>query len=141
MLCLDELYVNSENNHYPPIGGILPDRKRRWFGYTYADYHGYHRYSDLKISIPYTGKLLVGNEFMFKYYIHMGYQKPWGYKPIVELIFENGKLIAQNDLSQIAADLRDRIDADEDLLRNLIMWPMRCSEANLPDFIANVWWI
>lgn len=141
MLCLDELYVNSEDNHYPPIEGILPDRRRHWFGYRYVDYQGYHRYSDLKMRIPYTGKILVGCDFMFKYYIHMGYQKPWGYKSLVELVFKNGKLIASNDQSHIAADLRSRIDSDKEFLEYLIMRPLMCREVNPPDIVKNVWWI
>ena len=74
---------------------------------------GHKHYKKLHEPIIYTGKILVGSEFLHQYYIHMGYQKFWSYKKLTEFVFENGKLIQTNDYSDIAAKIRENFSDKE----------------------------
>ena len=103
---LKDLYVCSKDDLYPTINGKKPA--------TCADgsewsYMGHHLYCNLNYRVPYTGRLLVGRGFLSKYYIHMGYQKPWSYRKLKELIFEEGVLVEVIDQSRVAAQLRRKI--------------------------------
>lgn len=105
---VEDLFINSKDDYYPEINGISPlyadDMRSKHF------YMGHHLYRGLHIRVPYTGKILVGDGFISKYYIHMGFQRAWSYKELVELVFEDGYLIEINDQSHIAAALRKDID-------------------------------
>lgn len=109
-LFLEDLYINSEGGYYPEIEGVkaLSEEKGQ------NTYMGHHLYKGLNIKVPYSGRILVGDEFIRDYYVHMGYQAAWAYEILTELVFEKGALVATNDQSGIAADLREKIDRDED---------------------------
>ena len=68
---------------------------------------GHRVYKDVNMPIPYTGKILLGDGFMQEYYIHMGFQRGWAYKKLIELVFEEGILLECNDLSHIAKAQRE----------------------------------
>lgn len=109
---LDNLYIHSMNDYYPEIAGVSPwlnEKKGK-----YVEYMGHRLYKGINIKMPYTGKLLVGSELMPKYYIHMGYQRAWAYKVLTEFVFEDGVLLEVNDQSQVAAKIRERINADKE---------------------------
>lgn len=137
---LEDLYINSKDGCYPEIGGIKPlSEKNKGEHFCYM---GHHLYKGLNIQVPYSGKILVGDEFIRKYYIHMGYQRAWAYKILTELIFENGVLVETNDLSQIAAELREEISKDKDFEKKL--------HSNIPEFVRDnfaldygtkAWWL
>ncbi|MBS3793093.1 hypothetical protein KGY77_10685, partial [Candidatus Bipolaricaulota bacterium] len=57
--------------------------------------------------LDYTGGLLLGDEFIQDLYTHMGFQAPWKYEKVIELIFEEGKLQKETDRSERMAVLRD----------------------------------
>jgi hypothetical protein len=63
-------------------------------------------YQNLNISIPYTGSILLGTDFIRELYVHMGFHPAWKYNTVVELTFENGKLIRESDISEAMARLR-----------------------------------
>lgn len=139
--CLRELYINTLGGCYPPIEGVLPDRRRWWLGHTYIEYDGYHRYS-LNMEIPYTGKILVGDGLLWKYYTHGGYQRPWAWKKLTEMLFLDGKLIEVNDQSAVAAKLREMAQLDETLEEKCILLRLGC--INPKSFLegdTNVWWL
>ncbi len=102
---LNELYINSDE--YPAIEGVMPmvDSEGNEFKYM-----GHRQYKGLNIKLPYTGKILVGDGFMVGYYIHQGYQRPWAYENLRELIFENGELVKSNDLNEVAAKMREMVN-------------------------------
>lgn len=140
-LCLKELYINSQNGQYPPIKGILPDRRCRLFGHNYIEYDGYHRYS-LNMEIPYTGKILVGEGFLSKYYIHMGFQRPWAWEKLTELLFLDGRLIEVNDQSSVAAKIREKIQLGYELEKVSFRRRLGLVDAgSLLDEEIDVWWI
>lgn len=139
--CLKELYINSQNGHYPPIEGTLPDRRCRLLGRAYIEYDGYHRYS-LNMEIPYTGKILVGEGFLSKYYIHMGYQRPWAWEKLTEFLFLDGRLIEVNDQSAIAAKIRGKVQSGYDLEKISFRHRLGLVDvSSLLDEDTDVWWV
>lgn len=120
---LKDLYVNSAEDYYPAINGVLPNRVTE---YEYEDYMGHRRYAGINLKIPYTGKILIGDGFLDEYYVHMGFQSFWAYKKLIELVFENGKLIESNDQSRIAAAVRMIIRTEGKLPRG---------------YGADIWWL
>lgn len=99
---LQNLYINSENDYYPKINNVSPERENK----KSFQYMGHHLYKNLNIFMEYTGKILIGKGFIKKYYIHMGYQRAWAYEVLDELIFDKGELIKTVDHSEMAKKLR-----------------------------------
>ncbi len=137
---LEDLYINSKDDYYPEIEGVLPlseDEPSKRFSYM-----GHHLYKGLNIKVPYSGKILVGNEFIDKYYIHMGFQRAWAYKELTELVFENGELLETIDQSQVAADLRAKIDNDKQFDKKLhCNIPRFVDESFSLDYGIKAWWL
>lgn len=136
---LEDLYVNSGNEQYPAINGILPECQDGNETFTYM---GHHRYAGLNIKIPYTGKILVGGDFVHGYYRHMGHQRPWAYKKLLELVFENGKLIQTTDQSKIASSIRKKIRSDEGFTEKMFKHRFGFIVGDsLLDDGNDVWWL
>ena len=138
---MKNLYVNSKDSYYPEINGVLPlnadkNSKERF------KYMGHHYYKGINIKIPYTGKIVVGKDFLQEYYIHMGYQRAWSYKVLKEFSFEDGVLVDVVDHSDMAKKLRQQIKEDPDFWEKL--------HSDIPLFVENsfdlglatkAWWI
>lgn len=125
------LYVCSKDDIYPTINRKTP--------VTCADgsewsYMGHHLYCNLNYRVPYTGRLLVGRGFLSKYYIHMGYRKPWSYRKLKELVFEKGVLVKVLDQSRVATQLRKKFKK-ENLYR--VGFVDGCVSLDETDF----WWL
>ncbi len=101
-IVLEKLFIHTLDGNYPEIDGVAPS------GEEDACF-GHRLYNNINLKINYTGKILVGDEFIEEYYIHMGTQKPWAYKVLIEFVFENGKLTEKNDKSHLAAELREML--------------------------------
>ena len=96
-------YEKKEKTIQKPIAinGILPE--------TYEDFRGFDTiYQNVRLTIPYTGKILIARNFIRWLYVHMGYHSAWKYKDVVELQFQEGRLIQEEDLSGEMKDLRSR---------------------------------
>lgn len=104
-IVLKNLYINAKDDNYPAINGVeaMKDKKGKF------EYMGHHLYKDVQIPMKYTGKILVGKDFLREYYIHMGYQRAWAYQTLVEFIFEDGILLDTIDHSQMAEKLREEM--------------------------------
>lgn len=135
-LILKNLIINSKNDEYPDIEGVSPNEP------SIVKNMGYHIYNNINLRMSYTGKVLLGDEFMSSYYIHMGYQRAWSYKVLKEFVFQNGKLIEIIDHSDIAAKIRKEIDKDPEFFSKL--------SENIIDFISTsfsldysdkAWWL
>lgn len=137
---LEDLYINSKDDFYPEINGVLPLCAES--GSDRFKYMHHHMYKSVNLRIPYTGKILVGDEFIRDYYIHMGYQRAWAYNVLVELVFENGILIETNDQSKIAAELREKISKDEKFEEKLYCNPlMFVLNSFTLDYGIKAWWL
>jgi hypothetical protein len=99
-LILETLSVNLPTPQGPMINGI--PSSGRTGRYTMFN----NVYQNLNISIPYTGSILLGTDFIRELYVHMGFHPAWKYNTVIELIFENGKLIRESDISEAMARLR-----------------------------------
>lgn len=78
----------------------------------------------LAIPIPFTGGMLLGQGFIDRLYVHMGFHPAWKYTRVVELRLDGGRLVDQCDRSAEMAELRRRIEAGEvpDPLRSRADW-------------------
>lgn len=136
---LEDLYIHSKDDFYPKIGGISPLPEEDLL------YMGHRLYEGLHLKINYTGKILAADEFLSEYYVHMGFQRPWAYKKLAELIFEDGNLIKKLDHSQIAADIRERIENNSDLNKKLkltLFNILTSAKDILPsDYDTDLWWL
>jgi hypothetical protein len=88
-LLLTSLTVRTHDLRYPPIDGIAPA----------DDGYGTMRYTDLRLSMEFRGKLLLGADFIREKYVHMGFQSAQSYAKVTELTFLAGKLISTQDRS------------------------------------------
>ena len=154
-LLLKNLYLFNSEGKYPTFNGvdISPQEFEEYEYFTLTDeaikkgvrpaHHGHRVYKDANLPIPYTGKILLGNGFMRGYYVHMGFQRGWAYKTLIELVFEEGRLTEYNDFSHIAKEQRKAMkEANID--------PHRPDGGNIPKFVRDsfsldytdkAWWI
>lgn len=107
---LKDLFINADE--YPTINGVDAYKG------DIFEYMGHHLYKDINIKINYTWGILIGKDFLDEYYIHMGFQRPYAYKTVKELIFENGRLIKVVDYSQDMAQMRKNLSHDDIQLKN-----------------------
>lgn len=128
---LSDLYINSAVDYYPEICGVRPEKRAED---DFLSYMGHQLYKGLNIKIPYTGKILIGDNFLRLFYIHNGFQCPWGYRKLIELVFEDGKLVAANNHSRIAAKIRRKRIAEDYEMPNLFKQIIK------PCRKINVWW-
>ncbi len=71
------------------------------------------------MKIGYTGKMLLGRDFQYEYYEHMGYQQARSYLTVYEFEFKDGVLINASDLSDCVAELREDLKDDPDMLKEI----------------------
>lgn len=103
-LLITNLFINNKDNNYPKINNVkaLDEKKER----------GFFSYYGINIELNYTGKLLLGSEFIPRYYINMGYKRPYAFKNLIIATFKNGSLLHTEDLSEKALEIRKEIDKD-----------------------------
>jgi hypothetical protein len=82
-------------------------------------------YEELNMEIQYTGRILIAEGFIRELYVHMGYQPAWKYKTVLELTFEEGKLLRAYDVSGKMKAIRGL------LARGPILGPDTDAEARL----------
>jgi hypothetical protein len=104
-LFLKNLFVNSMDDNYPDIEGVSVS-----CGERENLVMGHHVYRNVNKHMKYTGKLLLGNDFISEYYVHMGYQGYWAYGELVLFAFVDGVLVEMKDVSKLAAMKRKQIN-------------------------------
>ncbi len=146
-LYLQRLVVHCDDGNYPDICGRSVSgpidaghEQNVAASYQFAD-AGYQFYENMNLKVPYTGKLLVGSGFIHRYYIHMGYQRAYAYKKLLEFKFEEGNLKSTTDLSSLAEKFREKIgetnvhDFEHD--ENIPLFIQRSFSLSYDD---KVWW-
>lgn len=137
-IVLENLYINSQDNNYPEIKGITPEKD----GEKDFLYMGHHLYKNLGMLIDYTGKIIVGKGFINKYYIHMGYQRAWAYEVLKELIFDKGVFVESIDHSEMARKLRLELDEEmEENKKECYNIPLFVEKSFSLDMKDKAWWI
>jgi hypothetical protein len=89
--------IRARAGRGPELFGILPTSDR--FGFFYNNF---------KQRIPFTGGLLLANDFIRELYIHMGFHPPWKYKEVREVIFDAGRVTDEFDRSAEMATARTK---------------------------------
>lgn len=98
---LKDLNVHDGDENYPKINGtkaIEPEKG------------GFGIYKNVDLPLNYTGKILVGTDFIEKYYIHMGYQMPHSYEKLLLITIKNDEVIDEKDISDLAKKEREKIE-------------------------------
>lgn len=99
-LYLERLTIYSEDQVYPHLNRIAPKPSRQEYGCMF--------YDRVFLPIPYTGAIRLGRDFINRYYVHLGYQKPSGYETVIDCFFRSGALVRCVDRSREAAAIRGR---------------------------------
>lgn len=96
-LYLTEMTLRVPQDGYKAVEGIEPILD--------SDLHVAH-YTGLKIKVPFTGGLLIANDFIGGMYVHMGFQKPTSYRSVIELRLEDGEVCSAVDCSEQIGQMR-----------------------------------
>jgi hypothetical protein len=132
-LVLKNLYTNNGNkteNEAPLINGKLPEinipkdlveeYKNTWQEFTYKN---------INLIVPYTGSILITKDFIWEEYVHMGFQSPFNYEIVIQLLFNDGKYIISKDLSETAKQIREKklnipekYNDDENYIGHMLKW-------------------
>ena len=94
-LRLEELHVFL-NEPGPVVEGIV----------GYEDLYGAVCYEGLVYPIGYSGRLLLGADFIDELYVHMGIQRPHCYRKVIELVCEDGVIVGRSDHGVLAEAVR-----------------------------------
>ncbi|WP_417394204.1 hypothetical protein [Gimesia chilikensis] len=135
-LVLQNLYSNlyehdnegtdGQRQSGPEINGMLPrypeagEMEDEDDSVKFNEYVGFKNwYENLKYPIEYSGGLLIATDFIWELYLHMGFQPFWKYERVVELIFDKGGLIKEQDYSCQMQEIRQRVQALLDQVHEL----------------------
>ncbi|MGY5875470.1 MAG: hypothetical protein RTU30_06975 [Candidatus Thorarchaeota archaeon] len=112
-LVLDGMTVNSEEG--PTINGVEPVesldgfRPRQVMAYTVFGAQSLTKiYQNLKLKTKFTGSILLAKDFISSMYVHMGFQRPFAFRTVLELQIQDGDIINVSDLSERMEELRMR---------------------------------
>lgn len=143
-LLLKKLFMYNGEGKYPLLNGVGVVEQTYHEGISITsgdtksrkvmleDNMGHRMYKNVNLQIKYSGKILVGDDFIRDYYIHIGYQRAWAYKTLIEFVFEDGNLIETIDHSDITERLRKEIDDGR---------RFKEERKNIPFFVADSFWL
>jgi len=70
-------------------------------------------YHDAPDAVPFTGGMLIGRDFLAELYVHMGYHPAWKFREVHELVFTEGRLTEQRDVSAAMEKYRQERETTE----------------------------
>ena len=134
-MVLKNLYTNNASNlknEAPKLNNVLPEISinEKWVSEETRKNRREFNYKDVNLKIPYTGSMIINKDFILERYVHMGFQSPFSYRTVIQIIFNDGKFIYSKDLSNIAKSIRenkmsdvnfDKLD-DKEWLENKLKW-------------------
>lgn len=95
------LPVKNKTANGPVIGGVAPTKPESWGGFNCF-------YKDLNFSTSFSGGLLIASGFVRELAVNMGYHPFLKYTRVIELLFEDGKLLEASDKSSVAQEIREK---------------------------------
>ena len=110
--------VNEEKGNYNPINGIFPTIEQ--YGATYED---------INLRVFFTGQIRLVKDFIWELYVHMGFQKPSAFKTVLDLTFDNGRMMEIEDRSKEVFEIRGGFKRDYETSRGIIRVFKRIKEA------------
>jgi len=115
-LLLDTLYLAlgkfGDREFIPEDGPIINGVKP---GISSNDPHFNNIYKNLELNLNFSGGLLIGRGFITELYVHMGFHPAWKYREVFELLFEEGDLKEQRNVSKAVQEFREK----------MVKYPMR----------------
>ena len=120
-LFLKNLLITTGSDCYPDLNGVsvsirgyeevglIFKRKKPIYDTSIYDFN-MKKYKNVNLPLMYTGKSIVGQNFLREYYVHSPIQIPFTYEKLLELSFEKGKLIEVVDFSEDARNIREQVD-------------------------------
>ena len=66
-------------------------------------------YDGLRAVVPFTGGLLLADDFIHELYVHMGFHPAWKFREVHELLFEQGRVVKAADRSAEMAEFREML--------------------------------
>lgn len=125
-LILEELFVGQDENNIPTFNGVTAIKNR-----FYRINHIFE-YKDVGLPVNYSGGIIIGNDFIEEFYVHMGFHRAHCYKYVKEIIFENGNVIKVIDHSEKMEKVREKIRKINDTSGDV-----QNSEKNIMQFIED----
>ena len=95
-----EVSIKDEDKSYPEINNVKPESRKESLDHL--------DYKNINLKTEYTGTLLIAKDFIDSMYIHMGFQSPLSFETVFELEFKEGKLINQENLSELVKECREK---------------------------------
>lgn len=116
-LYLSGLTVWTLDDERPWLGGVEPEVPRGEHP-EFPDFPTMLVYGRLHLPLAYSGQLRLAHGFHWDRYEHMGFQAPYAYDSVMDLRFEQAKLVGECDrshdlgyaASQGAGQPPDRVD-------------------------------
>jgi hypothetical protein len=65
----------------------------------------------LREVVPFTGGLLLGDDFIREMYVHMGFHPAYKFRVVYELMFDKGRLTEEHDRSTQMAEFREMLSS------------------------------
>ncbi len=96
-LILDTMFANPTEPKQ--VNGKDPQKQdeNRRFNYVYEN---------LGLKTKFTGRILLGKDFIQEMYVHMGFQSPESYQTVIEIEVKDGDIVKETDLSSTIAKRR-----------------------------------
>ena len=137
---LENLFINTKNDQYPPIAGVFPDVVGDDME-KLIEYMGHHAYHGLYLPVKYTGSFLVGSKFLREFYVHAGFQAPWCWQILKEYIFQDGEIVKTNDHSEYGRKIRKLLQTEPNLKDKVFGFACDIPREYLDAEGIDVWWI
>jgi hypothetical protein len=96
-LLLDTMFANP--TELKPVNGVEAKEPEESWLFKYV-------YENIGLKTKFTGRILLGKDFIHEMYVHMGFQSPESYQTVIELEIKNGDIISETDLSSTMAERR-----------------------------------
>jgi hypothetical protein len=92
---LKEMTINEKNGNYKPINDVMPAN----------DENGMF-YKDVNFPLLFLGKIRLAKDFIMERYVHQGFQKSSAFETVIDLRFENGRIVEIQDRSSEVEAIR-----------------------------------
>jgi hypothetical protein len=87
--------INEKNGNYQPINDVMPAN----------DENGMF-YKDVNFPLLFLGKIRLAKDFIMERYVHQGFQKSSAFETVIDLRFENGRIVEIQDRSSEVEAIR-----------------------------------
>lgn len=94
---LKEMTLREKDENYRPINEVMP---------TKGEYEAI--YKGIKVRVPFNGRMRLAKGFIRMLYVHQGFQKPSAFETVIDLKFEDGRLVEVKDRSKEVEAIRGR---------------------------------